>query len=187
MLPAPTLDRIMIWAAFTTAFFGFLHASEFCCTSKFSYILESTLLVEDVSLSETVIVLKIKSSKMDPYRDGKQVRLAPSGKSICPFKALRNHLASCKNRKSPVFIFTNKYFLTRQRLSSLLTKLLHSSDNEERLSSHSLRIGAATTAARTDTPDLLIKELGRWSSNCYQRYIRVSNDVVDAMPAKLAN
>ena len=37
---------------------------------------------------------------------------------------------------------------------------------------HSFRIGAATTAASKGSPHWLIQTLGRWSSDCYLRYIR---------------
>ena len=43
-------DKLMLWAAFTTAFFGFLRSSEFCAATKHSFILQTTLLVEDVTV-----------------------------------------------------------------------------------------------------------------------------------------
>ncbi|ESP05416.1 hypothetical protein LOTGIDRAFT_152267 [Lottia gigantea] len=41
-----------------------------------------------------------------------------------------------------------------------------------------LRIGAATSSAKSCMPDHMIKFLGRWSSNCYTRYIRPDLDMI---------
>ena len=40
---------------------------------------------------------------------------------------------------------------------------------------HSFRIGAATAAAVVGLPDWLIQAMGRWSSDCYKRYICITN------------
>ena len=52
-------------------------------------------------------------------------------------------------------------------------------------SSHSFRIDAATSAAGANSPDWLIKALGRWSSSCYHRYIRGPTNAIDMFPAQL--
>jgi hypothetical protein len=41
---------------------------------------------------------------------------------------------------------------------------------------HSFRIGAATTGASLGFPDYIIRALGQWNSDCYNRYIRLSVD-----------
>ncbi|XP_074657153.1 uncharacterized protein LOC141910317 [Tubulanus polymorphus] len=40
--------------------------------------------------------------------------------------------------------------------------------------SHSFRIGAATNAATNGVPEPVIRELGRWKSDAFKRYIRIN-------------
>lgn len=180
-------DQIMLWASFTTAFFGFLRASEFCSESKSAYEQHKTLLVRDVESTSEAVILTLKSSKTDQFRSGNEVRLAPSGKSVCPFRALNQHLQNCVARNKPLFSFVDNTYLTRQIFSKLLKSLLPQSCNKDSYSSHSFRIGAASCAADKQTPVWLIKALGRWSSDCYQDYIRVQPSLIDKIPRLLSS
>ena len=85
----------MLRAAFTTAFFGFLHASEFCSPSQSAFDCTTTLLVCDITVLPNVAILRIKTSKGDQFRKGSEVRLAMSGNSVCPFCSLEQHLIQC--------------------------------------------------------------------------------------------
>lgn len=180
-------DQIMLWAAFTTAFFGFLRASEFCSTAQGSFDPASTLMTRDITIRESQISINIKTSKVDPFRVDQEITLAPSGTSICPVRALQKHLPNCTSQNMPVCTFEDGGFLTRQLLSSTLQNLLSSSTEKSTFTSHSFRIGAATSAAAAGLPDWLIKTLGRWSSDCYQRYIRTPKYLICSVPRILAN
>ena len=178
-------DQKMLWSAFTTAFFGFLRASEFCSPSQSSFDASRTLLVRDVTLLDDVALLNIKSSKRDQFRKGCEVRLATSGKSVCPFRSLRRHVLQCPNRDVPLFRFSYGAYLTRQAFSDLVKSLLPPSCDKASYSSHSFRIGAATCAADKHTPAWLIKALGRWASNCFEEYIRIPSSTLDRIPSEL--
>ena len=43
---------------------------------------------------------------------------------------------------------------------------------------HSLRAGRATDLAIVGTPDAIIKETGRWTSNAYVKYVRFNSFVL---------
>ena len=56
----------------------------------------------------------------------------------------------------------------------------------DRYATHSLRIGAATTAA-SSTSVATLKAMGRWSSSAYERYLRPeAKDILDAQKAMSA-
>ncbi len=180
-------DKLMLWAAFTTAFFGFLRSSEFCSESPVSFNPCATLLVSDVSFNDGIFILSIKVSKADPFRHGHSIRLSPSSTSVCPVRALQKHLSLCNDKSKPLFSFHDGRYLTCGLLSETLRSLLHATPHKGNYTSHSFRIGAASTAAAANIPDWLIKVLGRWSSDCYQRYIRTPSNIIDGVSRKLAN
>ena len=171
---------------YTTAYFGLLRASEFCCPTKSTFSPSSSLLVEDVKLNTNSITVTLKVSKSDPYRNGHQIRFTRTGKSICPYRALQKHIENCLDTGKPLFAFYSGKFLTRQLFTSIPNDLLRPTSFAEKYSSHSFRIGAATAAASSETPEWLLKHIGRWSSSCYQRYIRTPEQAIRMVQKKLA-
>ncbi|XP_006822086.1 uncharacterized protein LOC102804103 [Saccoglossus kowalevskii] len=178
-------DKLMLWSAFTLAFFGFLRVSEFTATSASTFDNDGTLLGSDVLLTDDLIVT-IKASKTDPFRRGQVVTIAPTQSSICAVRAFRNYNPAALN--APAFCFTNGKFLTRQAVTYHLRDLLLRAEvpNVSNYTSHSFRSGAATTAAEANLPDWLIKVLGRWRSDAYQLYITTPTDIIRKVPATLA-
>lgn len=184
----PPVDKLMLWSAFTTAFFGFLRSAEFCAPKVSSFEPAKTLLRSDVKILPDVVLLSLKGSKTDSFHKGATIRLARSGSSICPYTALHRFISNSPKVLGPLFRFSDGTFLTRQILTSIINQLLQATVHKDaHFSSHCFRIGAATSAAASNLPDWLIKVLGRWSSDSYQTYIRTPIDVVDQVPSKLVN
>ena len=93
-------------------------------------------------------------------------------------------------RQAPVFSFQSGRLLTRSAVISLLRDIVrlvglpfHS------LKGHPFRVGAASTAAAVGLPDWLIKIMDRWSSDCYQLYIRTCTprEVLPSAAQRMAN
>ena len=118
------------------------------------------------------------------------VQLFPTGLSTCPIKAMTVYARQVEtSSNNPVFRAGIFQPLTQKKLNRILRNLLQQGGlNHVDYSSHSFRIGAATTAAAAaGLPPWLIKALGRWHSDAYLAYIRYSNSMLSSVPQVLAS
>ena len=100
---------------------------------------------------------------------------------------MQQYFLLAKPRSGPLFYFQSGRFLTRSSVTHLLQDSARSAGlPNENLKGHSFRIGAASAAA-AGLPDWLIKMLGRWSSDCYQLYIRTQESVLLSATPKMAS
>ena len=161
----------------------FLRVSEYTAQVS-SYDHDSTLCYGDVSWTDNNLVqVLIKTSKTDPFRLGATIRLAPNKSSLCPVTALHRFMNVHPTKEGPLFTFHNGRFLTRNDLMGYLKRFLPS--DVANISTHSFRIGAATTAARVGHPKWLIQSLGRWTSDCFQEYIRIPDDTIKLVSSSM--
>ena len=183
-------DSIMLWAACCLAFFGFLHCGEFTVPTQAAYDPEEHLSLPDIAidnrLSPSVVQVKIKQSKTDPFRQGMQLYLGKTDEDICPITGILPYLAIRGARPGPLFVLEDGTYLTRQRFAALLSgTLLQAGISDRRYTTHSFRIGAATTAKDSGISDVHIKMLGRWKSNAYQLYVRSPKDQLAKLSKQL--
>ena len=170
-------DKAMLRSAVTLAFFGLLRVSEFVSQAESQYDPESTLLVSDVSITQDVQLAKItiKKSKTDPFKEGCIIRIAATYSDICPVRALFQLIRVHPSMQGPPFTYQNGSYLTRSKLVQLLRLALPDAPN---VNTHSFRIGGASAAASAGLSDSQIQLIGRWSSDSYKRYIRVSDESI---------
>ena len=178
-------DKTMLWAAMLTAFHGFLRVSEYTASHVGSYDPQVTLCYTDVSItSPTSIMLHIKASKTDPFRVGTNIHLHRNNSPLCPVRALLYYLNIHPVKSGPLFTWHDARYLTRSGLASVLNRI--KPQHVLSMSSHSFRIGAATTAASAGYPRWLIQALGRWTSNCYRDYIRIPQNTLQNVSISLS-
>ena len=153
----------MLWAAILVAFFGFLRSSKLLALQH-----------KDILGRPEGYHVIVKASKTDPFRHGVIIKLTSSGDStLCAVTALDRLLAVSPSHQG-LICFENRTPLNRRHLNSLIRELATRTRNCPRqYSSHLFRIGAASAAAAARLPDWRIQALGRWSSDCYQRFIRL--------------
>ena len=178
LLAIPTTtnyDSIMIWAAMTLAFFGFLRLGEMTCNSPYSSA--THLSPGDITFfpsfrNPEYMSLRIKVSKPDPFRSGQTIIIGKTDQRICPVMAMITYLSSRGTTAGPLFKYLSGAPLTKVGLTSETRQLLSMSGfKPSQYAGHSYRTGAATTSTSVGLPPWLIKTLGRWSSDCYERYI----------------
>ena len=192
LMPRAHQDNIMVWAAFTLAFFGFLRISEFTCSNHFNPNLHLT--TSDIRFfpsftSPHYMTVEIKASKTDPFRKGMTLVIGKTSQVTCPVNAMKKYLDTIpKSCKGPLFVYANGKRLTRQHLTRELRYLLSRLGlNSSNYAGHSFRIGAATSAAVSGLPSWLINTLGKWTSDYFETYISMPISVFCQATQKLGS
>ena len=187
-------DDIMLWAVLTAGYFGGFRAGELL--SKGPLCSDDHLCREDVSLEYDVNIkrpflsIHLKSSKTDPFRQGVNVLLFATGQLLCPYSAVMKYLSvySCCVPHAPFFILHSGAPLTYKCFSGMLkVAVARAGVDPDLVSTHSMRKGFATSLSAARVPDHIISAMGRWSSDCYKRYISTPKSAVANAQIALAN
>ena len=185
-------DKIMLWAALCTGFFGFFRLGEITAPASTRYDPRIHLTFDDISVDDIAnpksITIHVKKSKTDQSMKGAAVILVKTEQDLCPVAALLSYIAARGDSKGPFFLFKDGQYLTQSSLTFHLRQALSQVGLDPNCyAGHSLRIGAATTAAVSGVQDSTIKALGRWRSTAYQRYIRRQGTDLATVSVKLAS
>ena len=170
-------DDLMLWAACCTAFFGFLRAAEFT-THPTAICKEKFLALSDLSIDRhpvpEQVFIKLRFSKTDQFGKGCTLVFVRSTSPICPVAAMMSYLWVRGSAKGPLFLNSDHTPLTKGKLNGRLQSIFKAAGFRDTFTMHSFRVGAATTAATLGFPEYLIKALGRWSSDAYKVYVKLS-------------
>eukprot|EP00731_Ephydatia_muelleri_P003450 Em0001g3450a len=177
--PLKRHDRRMLRAALTLGFFGFLRVSEFTFKNR-GLTLRYHPTRQDISWTGCKRIegmhFFIKRSKTDQMGKGTTICIGRTeGRHTCPVAAMEAYRGCCRCpiQSSPLFHFRDGRPLTSKSFRSTFLSLVEQCGyNPAQYNTHSLRIGAATAAARADLPTETIQKLGRWRSSAYQTYTR---------------
>lgn len=173
----------MLAASITTAFFGFLRCGEFCMsnTNSGNFLAANDILWEPGYDGYT---LRLRASKTDPFRKGVDIYISALGmdNELCPARHLKRYWLLRKCSKVPMsgpLFLTGDCALTRDCFINMTRSILQKAGYDSRsFSGHSYRAGGASSCSRANIQDHLIKVLGRWKSDAYQRYISISRETI---------
>ena len=159
-------------AAFSLAYHGLLRIGELAVSNgKSAHIIS----ISDVSWSSFgVLNIRVPSSKTDQLGTGALSTFQSQPNSeTCPCKLIKSFLMDRPPLPGALFCHYNGPAFTRYQFITVLKKSLERVGvNYKNYSSHSFRIGCATSLSLGGVPDAIIMELGRWKSNAYKTYIR---------------
>ena len=136
-----------------------------------------------ISFFKTHLALDIPRSKTDPLRHGNTIVIAKTHSTLCPVAFLKRYLFLANiHREDDQFIFRNIFHCVKtgeRRLTeddkscsysvcrdALITVVKGIGLDPKLYSLHSFRAGGATSAAKSQVPDRLFKNHGRWRSEC---------------------
>ena len=191
------LQKQVIWAASTTAFFASARMGELLAKGEFSHS-ESDLIWKDVKESSTTSVLiRIKQPKSGSAFEFVDL-FSFTGFQCCPVAALRSLKqkqldAHMDHEDLPVFRFSSGRNLTMPKMNKAL-KFLFSDlckDEMDVISCHSFRAGIPSTLSLFPelATDDMIKGWGRWKSDSHMRYTRLKleqkNKIFDSISKAL--
>ncbi|XP_072019644.1 uncharacterized protein [Amphiura filiformis] len=165
-------EVLLFKAAFVLAFFGFLRVSEFTCPKKCGDF-PRVLSAQDIRLvgeRRETLEIKIRYSKTD--QKGESEKLLIDNCVNMAIQAIMEFYAVRPSQQGPFFIHFGGDPLTFQFNHILRQGIKAIGLSPRDFSSHSFRIGAATTAFLCGIPEERIKEMGRWKSSAVQLYIR---------------
>ena len=178
-----TVNKALLWSVCTLAFNGCLRIHELLARKEDEFDPQSTLLLKDVATvtreedNSRELQLNLKSPKEDKTGKGKIIDIYESKGAMCPIKAFQRweKLSPHNDRNLPIFRLENGVNLTGRRFNRILKRLLnkHIDYRKGSISSHSFRSGLATLMGQLGFPDHEIMAMGRWSSNCFETYLKL--------------
>ena len=167
-------NRTMLKAFYLLAFHAFMRLGELAVRSPQQ--VDKVLQRIDVSFPSSdncqLILRHFKNMK-----DNQPLTINLSANKTCkycPVHALQAYLLKSKHEKGPLFTFESGIPVSHNYVSSQLRNAISFTGLDPKLyKGHSIRIGAATEAAKRGMSENEIQEIGRWKSNAHRRYVRI--------------
>lgn len=166
---------LLFRAMFLVAFFGLFRIGEITFSQRGSHnvIMRKNLELHKNKQSNSFAIIHLHSYKHSLGQRAKIALKQQQTPSLCPVKALRKYLRHNPNLKGQLFSLpcgnpvSSSFFRQMLKKCVRICKLPSS-----QYTAHSFRIGGATHAFTQGLSASQIKQLGRWKSTAYLKYIR---------------
>ena len=133
---ALSVDRIMLWAAFLTCYFGFMRSGELCSSDSLKFLPSSELSINDVCVDNLRdpqwVRMHLKCSTTDPFGEGASIFILRTCDDLCPVAALLAWLIRRGNSPGSLFRFASGKNLTRDLFVKHLRKAIQAAARTSR-------------------------------------------------------
>jgi hypothetical protein len=183
--------ELLIQLSMCVAFFGCLRAGELCIPDGAVFDSTKHLCVSDLTFyhDERMFSLMLKQSKTDKHGKGVLIYIGCSSHVVCAYCMMVKFMGRRSNivDNTPLFADKNIPVLRKSVLVNATRLVLCTLGlDPSKYSGHSFRAGSATSGADSGFNPWELKMLGRWSSECYQIYLR-NPKVVSNFAKRLAS
>ncbi|XP_078528899.1 integrase/recombinase xerD homolog [Lissotriton helveticus] len=173
-------ESALFRVTFSLAFFGAFCISELVARSKGDKS-SRALLVKDISLGTQQVSLRVRRSKTDQVGRGQFITLnrMEGLSSYCPVTLWAGYIREREGVNGDNYLLTHKDGspVTLYQFKRVLAATVQAAGLQGcHYTTHSFRIGAATTAFQEGMSASAIKQIGRWQSDRYRVYIRPTSD-----------
>ena len=187
-------SKSVVWAAACTAFFGSFRFGELLSKEENSFNAFETLMWSDVKFFDDRSIQVHNKIPKNRTKDGEFISIFPFLQdTCCPVQAIVCLFNSAKEKNledRPVFTFENGSHLTLSKMNNFIVSFLEPQlgDQANFYSCKSFR--AALPSALASHPhqenDVFIKRWGRWNSEAFERYTRLSHSAKREIFARFA-
>ena len=171
-----TYEATLFSSVFVLACFGFFRIGEITAASKTDKQAHRRLSIQDIKWvgGGDVLLIHVRYSKTDQLGKGTTLKLTKQNHAnLCPLRLLKRFLVLRPAFPGPLFCHRNGEPLTRYQFSAVLRRALYLLNPQlKNYTTHSFRLGAASSAAKWGWSTEQIKRSGRWSSDAYKVYVQ---------------
>ena len=166
----------LLKSMYTLAFYGFLRIGEMTKTGN-EVLDKHVLQLSNVHIKpdEKSVVITFNSYKHMSGNVPFSLTIKSDESQLSVVKLLAEYLQLRGYKNGALYLLPNSKPITRNLFNKYLEKVIKDCNFNLKIKSHSFRIGAATTAIENGYSNEQVQIMGRWRSNAFKKYVRVTS------------
>jgi site-specific recombinase XerD len=168
---ASSFQRVLFTSMYLLAFAAFLRVGEMALSNNNT---ENILKWDNLQFNQETGGIRIIFRHYKHSKGRQKILEIRKLNRKCPVKALKDYLELRGSEPGYLFMWPSHKPVTREEFCKGLKAALNFCGLDPSVyTSHSFRIGATCNALSTGHSDAQIREMGRWHSDAFKRYVRL--------------